>query len=153
MFKKTACILIILIFTISNCSAATYALYKCGNKGAVCSSYTMRLSANGNTVDYTVFPTNDPYTFIFKDTSKGKSENYIHWSFGDGTHLRSPRTTDKKVLAKYKTVKHTFKKKGHYTGCLQVDFEGMSGTLWTHKDLKFTTAKTFNPCKVCGGSH
>ena len=135
----------------STASAAAYSLTKCYKGYAYCSSpWTERVSYGKNTVNYTVLPTSDPYTFVFKDTSKATNQTWVHWDIGDGTCIKSPVTSDPEVLAKYKTVTHKFPKIGHYTGCLTIKCKGMSGSLWIHKDLRFNVCK--NPCK-CGKCH
>lgn len=151
MIRKTICLFIVFIFFTATVSAAPlYSLTKCYPGFNYCSPYTERLSYGGNTVNYTVLPTKDPYTFTFKDTSKTTNQNLVHWDLGDGTCIKSPVTENKTVLNKYKTVTHKFKKIGHYTGCLQIDCKNMSGTLWVHKDLRFNLCA--KPCK-CGRCH
>jgi PKD repeat protein len=142
--KKILALFLMLIFLTYTASAAPlYTLSKCTT--AQCGKFTERLSCGKSSVNYTVLPTKDPYTFQFKDLSKGKI-TYMRWDFGDGTHLESTKIT--KAL---RNPKKKNKKIGHYTGCLTIKCQGVKGKLWVHKDLNFNICS--NPCIECKKCH
>jgi hypothetical protein len=142
--KKIVALFLIFIFLTYTASAAPlYTLSKC--TPAQCGKFTERLSCGKNSVNYTVLPTKDPYTFQFKDLSKGKI-TYMRWDFGDGTHLECT-----KITTALRNPTHKFKKIGHYTGCLTIKCQDVKGKLWIHKDLKFNICS--NPCAKCNKCH
>ena len=128
--KHIIAVSLILAIFLSSTASAGYSLHQCIKDGYYCRAATERLSSGNCKADYTVIPTKDPFTFHFKDCSRGKI-TYLRWDFGDGGCLQGTKIT--KAL---KNPTHTFKKPGHYTGCLTIKCEGVKGKLWIHKDLK-----------------